>query len=97
MGNEFSVDDYTDPWREAETIPLLHGNAESSAVWFGWVPHPERVRTLTLAGAPPPNRSQLASRIPEWIEEFEKHGVEGWARKSMAGRLGSHFPAEGVD
>ena len=35
----YLIDDYTDPWREPETILLLHGNAESSAVWFGWVPH----------------------------------------------------------
>src|SRR5258706_148068 len=34
----YLVDDFTDPWREAQTILLLHGNAESSAVWFGWVP-----------------------------------------------------------
>src|SRR5262245_53584005 len=34
----YLVDDYTDPWRQAETILLLHGNAESSAVWFAWVP-----------------------------------------------------------
>ena len=35
----YLVDDYTDPWRKPETILLLHGNSESSAVWFGWVPH----------------------------------------------------------
>ena len=35
----YLIDDFTDAWRKAETILLLHGNAESSAVWFGWVPH----------------------------------------------------------
>src|SRR5271157_4471185 len=34
----YLVDDFTDPWREAETILLLHGNAESGAAWYGWVP-----------------------------------------------------------
>src|SRR4029450_4357612 len=34
----YRVDDYTDPWREPETILMLHGNAESGAVWYGWVP-----------------------------------------------------------
>ena len=34
----YLVDDYTDPWREPGTILLLHGNAESSAAWYGWVP-----------------------------------------------------------
>ena len=33
----YLVDDYTDPWRDPETILLLHGNCESGAAWFGWV------------------------------------------------------------
>jgi len=28
-----------DPWTEPATIIMLHGNAESGAVWYGWVPH----------------------------------------------------------
>lgn len=35
----YELDDYTDPWREPETVLMLHGNAESGAMWFGWVPH----------------------------------------------------------
>lgn len=35
----YVVDDYTDPWRESETILMLHGNTESGVAWFGWVPH----------------------------------------------------------
>lgn len=35
----YRVDDYTDPWSEPETVLMLHGNAESGAVWYGWVPH----------------------------------------------------------
>ena len=34
----YLVDDYTDPWCTPETILLLHGNAESSAAWYAWVP-----------------------------------------------------------
>ncbi|MCC6532668.1 MAG: alpha/beta fold hydrolase [Burkholderiales bacterium] len=34
----YAVDDYTDPWRTAQTAILLHGLGESGAVWFGWVP-----------------------------------------------------------
>lgn len=159
----YLVDDYTDPWREAETILLLHGNTESSVVWYGWVPHlarhlrvvrpdmrgfgasapmprdypwtldilmddyislmdtlgvrrfhlagaklggtvarclaarcPERVQTLTVVGTPPPRRD-LAARVSAWTEEFEKLGVEHWARRTMSGRLGSSFPPEGVE
>ena len=35
----YLVDVYTDPWRAPETILLLHGNCESGAAWFAWVPH----------------------------------------------------------
>jgi len=159
----YLVDDYTDPWRVAETILLLHGNAERGLVWFGWVPHlarhfrvvrpdmrgfgdstpmprdypwsldvivddyvslmdtlgiqrchvvgaklggsvarrlaarcPERVRTLTLVGSPPPRRD-MAAVIATWTEEFEKQGVEHWARRTMSGRLGSSFPPQGAE
>ena len=58
---------------------------------------PERVITLTVVGTPPPMREGAAERAPELAEEFERHGVEHWARRTMAGRLGSPFPAEGVE
>jgi 3-oxoadipate enol-lactonase len=56
----------------------------------------ERVTTLTVIGSPPPLR-QGAERIPALTEEFETHGVEHWARRTMAGRLGDRFPAAGVE
>lgn len=158
----YLVDDYTDPWREPATILMLHGNAESGAAWFAWVPHlarhyrvvrpdmrgfgastpmprgfpwtldricddylslmdalgverfhvvaakiggtiarhfaarhADRVLTLTVVGTPPPRRKVNPS--PDLIEEFEKRGVEHWARRTMAGRLGSRFPPEGAE
>jgi 3-oxoadipate enol-lactonase len=33
----YEVDDFQVPWRAREAVLLLHGNAESGAVWFGWV------------------------------------------------------------
>jgi 3-oxoadipate enol-lactonase len=160
----YVVDDYTDPWRPSEAVLMLHGNAESGAVWFGWVPHlarhfrvvrpdmrgfgestpmpkdwpwsidtlvedyvtllrklgiprvhlvgaklggtiarrfaarhPELVRTLVVAGTPPPDRGEMSARIAAWTEEFEKNGVGRWARETMAGRLGSGFPPAGVE
>jgi pimeloyl-ACP methyl ester carboxylesterase len=158
----YIVDDYTDPWREPATILMLHGNAESGAAWFAWVPHlarhyrvvrpdmrgfgastpmprsfpwtldricddylalmdalgirrfhvvaakiggtiarhfaarnADRVLTLTVVGTPPPRRKVNPS--PELVSEFEKLGVEHWARRTMAGRLGSRFPPEGAE
>jgi 3-oxoadipate enol-lactonase len=159
----YLVDDFTDPWRESETILLLHGNCESGAAWFGWVPHlaghfrvvrpdmrgygastpvqrdfpwsldvviddfvklmdtlgierfhlvgakiagmiarrfaarfPQRVRTLTVVGTPPP-KYDVAARVDSLTAEIEQHGVEHWARRTMAGRLGSNFPPEGAE
>ncbi|MBI3514093.1 MAG: alpha/beta hydrolase [Proteobacteria bacterium] len=34
----YRVDDFTDPWRETQTVLMLHGNAESGLAWYGWVP-----------------------------------------------------------
>lgn len=160
----YLVDDFTDPWREPGTILMLHGNAESSAAWYGWVPtlarqyrvvrpdmrgfgastpmprdfpwtldviiddycrlmdhlgidrfhlvgakiggtiarafaarRPQRVRTLTVAGTPTPFRAGAAERVPDLVRQFEELGVEHWARESMAGRLGSAFPPDGVE
>ena len=57
---------------------------------------PGMVRTLTVVGTPPPRRD-LSARVTAWTEEFEKLGVEHWARRTMMGRLGSRFPPEGVE
>ncbi|HLF04422.1 MAG TPA: alpha/beta hydrolase [Dehalococcoidia bacterium] len=34
----YEDDDYTDPWRQPETVVLHHGNAKSSQLWYAWVP-----------------------------------------------------------
>lgn len=158
----YVVDDYTDPWREPQTVLMFHGNAESGEAWYAWVPHlarhyrvvrpdmrgfgrstpmprdfpwtldricddylglmdalsvrrfhlvaakiggtiaryfaarhGDRVLTLTVVGTPPPRRG--VGPRPELIAEFEAKGVEHWARRTMAGRLGSRFPMEGVE
>jgi len=160
----YAVDDFTEPWQSPPTVLLLHGNAESGAAWYGWVPHlaprfrvvrpdmrgfgasspmprefpwtldvlvddyvrlmdrlgverfhlvgakiggtiarafaarqPRRVRSLAVVGSPPPFREGAAERAPELAEEFERAGVEPWARRTMAGRLGDRFPAAGVE
>jgi 3-oxoadipate enol-lactonase len=159
----YVVDDFTDPWRKSEAILMIHGNNESGAAWYGWVPqlarrykivrpdmrgfgqstpmprnfpwtldividdylalmdalgierfhlvgakiggvigrafaarHPDRVRTLTVAGSPPPVRADTATQTAR-VREVEEQGIEVWARRSMAGRLGKTFPQEGVE
>ena len=39
LAMHYRVDDFTDPWTEPRTVVLLHGVAESSIAWYGWVPH----------------------------------------------------------
>ena len=56
----------------------------------------DRVITLTVLGAPPPLRKDAAARIPAWTAEFERDGLENWARRGQAARLGSAFPPEGA-
>src|SRR5713226_1603020 len=58
---------------------------------------PERVKTLTVVGTPPPFRVGVAEKVPETVKMFETNGVEHWARANMANRLGSAFPPEGFD
>jgi 3-oxoadipate enol-lactonase len=160
----YRVDNFTEPWREPETILMLHGNAESGRVWYGWMPRlarhyrivrpdmrgfgqstpmprnfpwtldriiddycalmdelgierfhlvgakiggtiarafaarrPTRVLTLTAVGTSAPSRPNGDSGVPALVEMFEQHGVEYWARKDMAQRLGSSFPPAGVE
>jgi len=159
----YVVDDFTDPWRKSDAILMIHGNNESGAAWYGWVPqlarrykivrpdmrgfgqstpmprdfpwtldividdylalmdalgierfhlvgakiggvigrafaarHPARVRTLTVAGSPPPIRADKATREAR-VREVEEQGIEYWARRSMRGRLGKAFPQAGVE
>lgn len=58
--------------------------------------HPDRVHTLTVVGSPPPVRADAATRASR-VKEIEEQGIEHWARRSMAGRLGSKFPPAGVE
>jgi pimeloyl-ACP methyl ester carboxylesterase len=58
---------------------------------------PDRILTLTLVGAPPPRRDHPDGTVTAWTALAEREGVEGWARSTMAGRLGSHFPSEGQE
>ena len=34
----YTVDDFTDPWTEAETVVLHHGMAKNHKLWYAWIP-----------------------------------------------------------
>lgn len=159
----YDVTDFAEPWREHETILLLHGNAESGEAWFGWMPelarnyrvvrpdmrgfgrstpmprdhawsldriaddfiavmdhlkidrfylvgakvggtmalhlaarHPSRVNTVTVLSSPT-RGEDAGDRYRAWVDVIEKSGVVGWARETMTKRLGSSFPAAGIE
>lgn len=159
----YDVTDFAEPWREHETILLLHGNAESGEAWYGWMPelarnfrvvrpdmrgfgrstpmprdhawsldriaddfiavmdylkidrfylvgakvggtmalhlaarYPSRVKTVSVLSSPTSGES-AGDRYRAWVEVIEKTGVEGWARETMAKRLGSTFPPAGIE
>lgn len=58
--------------------------------------HPQRVRTLTVVGSPPPLWPGRAERLPGLTAELRRLGVAQWARHSMGSRLGERFPAAGI-
>ena len=159
----YDVTDFAEPWREHETILLLHGNAESGEAFYGWMPelardyrvvrpdmrgfgrstpmprdhawsldrivddfiavmdhlkidtfylvgakvggtmamhlaarHPSRVKTLTVLSSPT-RGEHGGDRYRAWVEIIEKTGVAGWARDTMAQRLGETFPPAGIE
>ncbi len=34
----YTIDDFTDPWKESETVVLHHGMAKNHRLWYAWVP-----------------------------------------------------------
>jgi pimeloyl-ACP methyl ester carboxylesterase len=57
---------------------------------------PDRVHTLTIVGSPPPLRADRDT-LDYRVREVEEQGVEHWARRSMASRLGTSFPSAGSE
>lgn len=57
---------------------------------------PDRVLTLTLLGTPPPIYD-TAARVESLTKDISENGIEPWARRTMAGRLGKNFLPEGTE
>jgi 3-oxoadipate enol-lactonase len=55
------------------------------------------VLSLTVVGTPPPKWDRMGAKAAHATDELEQLGVEGWAKKNMARRLGSKFPPAGVE
>src|SRR5262249_11115916 len=68
----FREDWFGEPWRKPEAAILIHGNDESSVVWFGWVPR--MAQEFRLLRPDLPGFGQ--SKVPAGFE---------WSLPSLAG------------
>lgn len=76
----YALDDYTDPWREAETVILVHAAMGSSTRFYAWVPHlAGRFRTVRIdmrghgaTGKPGPGELSV-ERIAQDVAELADH------------------------
>jgi pimeloyl-ACP methyl ester carboxylesterase len=77
----YYVDDFTDPWRKAPTLLLLHAAMGSARRYYGWVPHlcrDYRVVRLDLRGhgaseVPPPDEELTLERLVADVAELLDH------------------------
>jgi pimeloyl-ACP methyl ester carboxylesterase len=80
----YSEDWFGEPWRKPETAMLIHGNDESSVVWFGWVPR--MAQEFRLLRPDLPGFGQ--SRVPAGFE---------WSLPSLATFIARVLDKAGVE
>src|SRR5258708_4276393 len=61
----YREDWFGEPWRKPETAVLIHGNDESSVVWYGWLPRMGQEFRLIRPDLPGFGRSKVPPRF-EW-------------------------------
>ncbi|MEA2824937.1 MAG: hypothetical protein QOF03_1419 [Alphaproteobacteria bacterium] len=61
----YREDYFGEPWRKPETAVLIHGNDESSVVWYGWLPRMGQEFRLIRPDLPGFGRSKVPARF-EW-------------------------------
>lgn len=75
---------FGEPWRKPEAAVLIHGNDESSQVWYGWMPRMTREFRVIRPDLPGFGRSKVPPRF-EWslkslatfvAQVMDKAGVE---------------------
>lgn len=72
----YEVDDFTDPWSEPDTVVLLHGIAETAAIWRPWVPHLARAYRVVRVDLRGFGRSSPLPRdrpfhLADWADDVE--------------------------
>src|SRR5262249_31081216 len=56
---------FGEPWRKPETAVLIHGNAESSIVWYAWLPRMGQEFRVLRPDLPGLGRSRIPAGF-EW-------------------------------
>lgn len=77
----YEVDDFTDPWKQPETVVLHHGNCKSTRFWYRWVPILARryrvvrldARGLGRSTVPPPGYQWSLQGLARDLELFLDH------------------------
>ena len=80
----YREDWFGEPWRKPETALLIHGNAESSIVWYAWLPRMAQEFRVLRPDLPGLGRS----RIPAGFE---------WSLPSLAAFVARILDKAGVD
>src|SRR5215471_9217805 len=75
---------FGEPWRKPEIAVLIHGNEESSIVWYGWMPRMGQEFRVVRPDLPGLGRS----RIPEGFE---------WSLPSLAAYVAHVMDQAGAD
>lgn len=95
----YEISDYTDPWRESETVLLHHGFARNLKFWREWVPllaRDYRVVRLDARGCgastipPPESVYTLEMLVADAIGLMDYLGIERvhWAAEASGGHVG---------
>ena len=104
----YTIDDFTDPWRHAEVVVMVHGLAESGEAWRAWVPHLARHyrvvrldqrgfgRSTPMALDFPWTLDVLAGDLARLIEDVAHgpvHVVGAKIGATVSARLAATYPA----
>src|SRR3982074_1097500 len=62
----YREDWFGEPWRKPEVAVLIHGNDESSIVWYGWVPRMAQEFRLLRPDLPDFGQSRIPAGF-QWV------------------------------
>jgi pimeloyl-ACP methyl ester carboxylesterase len=75
----YREDWFGEPWRKPETAVLIHGNEESSIVWYAWMPRMAQEFRVVRPDLPGYGRSRIPASF-EWslpsIATFVAHALD---------------------